>query len=163
MRRKRKTSHIGGGGKRHPASLANLRRGITTAPPGNQRRVTHGFGSQALVKDVGDEVRVLMDALAEGLPVRDPADTAAIEVAAAALRRWRSVSSYCDLHGRIGKDGKISSPADYELRAERALHRCLDDLGMSPLSRSRLGLNIARTQQSFDLARYWQEQDNGGG
>jgi hypothetical protein len=42
-----------------------------------------------------------------------------------------------------------------------ALHRCLDSLGMSPMARSKLGLNIARTAQSFDLARHWQEQSDG--
>jgi hypothetical protein len=45
-----------------------------------------------------------------------------------------------------------------ELRAEGALHRCLDVLGMNPASRTRLGLNLARAAQSFDLARHWQEQ-----
>jgi len=36
---------------------------------------------------------------------------------------------------------------------ERELHRHLDALGMSPMARSKLGLNLARTAQSFDLAR----------
>jgi hypothetical protein len=31
---------------------------------------------------------------------------------------------------------------------------------MSPMARSKLGLNIPRTAQSFDLARHWQEQDD---
>jgi hypothetical protein len=44
-----------------------------------------------------------------------------------------------------------------ELRAERALTRCLDSLGMSPMARSKLGLNIARAAGSFDLARQWAE------
>jgi hypothetical protein len=29
------------------------------------------------------------------------------------------------------------------------------------MARSKLGLNIARTAQSFDLARHWQEQSDG--
>ena len=41
--------------------------------------------------------------------------------------------------------------------AENQLHRALDNLGCSPMARSKLGLNIARTAQTFDLARHWQE------
>jgi hypothetical protein len=117
------------------------------------------------VRDVTVEVRELMDALAEGAPVREAdgslpaADVVAVEQAARALKRWRSVASYCDLHGRINeKTHAPCSAADYELRAERALARCLDSLGMSPMARSKLGLNIARTAGAFDLARHWQEQ-----
>jgi hypothetical protein len=129
--------------------------------------VTHGFRSEALVKDVEPEVRELMDALAESAPVRDPdgslpgADIVAIEAAARALKRWRSVSAWCDLHGRVDpKKHEVRPAARYELEGERALQRCLDSLGMSPMSRSKLGLNIARTAGAFDLARHRQEQDD---
>jgi hypothetical protein len=67
----------------------------------------HGFHSAALVKDVEAEVREIMEALAEAVPVREPdgsvpaADTVAIEVAAVALKRYRSVRQWCDLHGQL--------------------------------------------------------------
>jgi hypothetical protein len=32
---------------------------------------------------------------------------------------------------------------------------------MSPMARSKLGLNIARTAQTFDLARHWAEDGDG--
>ncbi len=166
MSRRRKRNPGGGGRTGHPASLANLRRGETVAPIGNTRALRHGFRSEQLVKDVEAEVRELMDALAEAAPVRDPdgglpgADTVAIEAAARALKRWRSVSTWCDLHGRFDeKTGEVKQAAEYELDGERALQRCLDSLGMSPMARSKLGLNIARTAQTFDLARQWQEED----
>jgi hypothetical protein len=69
------------------------------------------------------------------------------------------VTSWCDLHGRIDeKTGEQKSAAKYELEAERALQRAVDNLGMSPMARSRLGLNIARTRAAFDLARHCQAQ-----
>jgi hypothetical protein len=39
------------------------------------------------------------------------------------------------------------------------LQLSLDALGMTPLARSKLGLNI-RTGAAFDLASHWQEQDD---
>jgi len=156
----------GGGGARNPASLANLvRRGSS---PGDTRALTHGYKSETLVKDVEKEVRELQDALAEQAPVRDPdgslpgADIVAVETAARALKRYRHVSAWCDLHGRLDK-GNIRPAARYELDAERALHRCLDVLGMNPASRVKLGLDLARTGAAFDLAQRWaQQHDNGG-
>ena len=137
-------------------------------PPGSTLALKHGYRSETLVRDVEAEVRELMDALAASAPVRDPdgslpaADVVAVEAAARALKRWRSVSAWCDMHGRIDeKTGAEKPAAGLELRAEAALARALDSLGMSPMARSKLGLNIARTAGAFDLARHWQEQDDG--
>lgn len=163
---RRRRKYVGGGGAGNPASLSNLRQGQTVAPVGNTRAMKHGFRSEALVKDVEAEVRELMDALAESAPVRDPdgglpgADTVAIEAAARALKRWRSVSTWCDMHGRIDeKTGEVKQAARFELQGEAALQRALDSLGMSPMARSKLGLNIARTGAAFDLARQWADED----
>jgi hypothetical protein len=163
--RRRKRNPGGGGRVRNPNSLANLKRGETVAPVGNSRAMTHGFRSDLLVRDVEAEVRELMDALAESAPVRDPdgglpgADTVAVEAAARALKRYRHVSAWCEQYGRFDPKTHAECPAAaYELRAEAALHVCLNALGMSPMARSKLGLNIARTAQTFDLARHWQEQ-----
>ena len=154
----------GGGGRRHPNSLANLGRPIPAAV-GNGHNLKHGFRSEALVKDVDAEVRELMDALAEGAPVREAdgslplSDVVAVEAAARSLKRWRSVSTWCDLHGRLDDKGEVRQAARYEVTAENQLHRALDSLGMSPMARSKLGLNIARAAGSFDLARQWAEED----
>jgi len=169
VKRKRKggpTKGQGGGGRRHPNSLANLKPPPPT-PLGVTHALKHGFRSEVLVRDVEVEVRELMDALAESAPVREPdgslpaADTVAIETAARALKRYRSVSTWLDLHGRLDDKGEVRSAARYELDGERALHRCLDSLGMSPMARSKLGLNLARTAGAFDLARHWQDDPTG--
>jgi hypothetical protein len=165
MSRRRKNP--GGGGRvRNPASLANLRQGVTRPAPGEQRNLKHGFRSRLLIADVEAETAELAALLAEAVPVKDAdgsaplADTTALEVCAVALKRWRSVHTWCEMHGRIDEKGEVKPAAHYELEGERALHRCLDVLGMNPASRSKLGLNIARAGAAFDLARHWQEQDD---
>lgn len=140
--------------------LANLKRGESGTPKGEpSTRLTHGARSTLLFKDVDAEVVELMDALGESVPVRDAdggvpaADQAAVEYAARALKRYRHLSTWCDLHGRIEeKTGKVKPAADYELRAEKSLANALDALGMTPTSRARLGLDLAR---SADLAMEW--------
>ena len=146
----------GGGGRRNPNSLRNLTPGKPPpAPIGNGRALTHGFRSALLVRDIGSEIRELMDALSAAAPVREgdgslpPADLVAVETAARALKRWRHVSAWCDMYGRLDEKGDVRPAAHYELQAEAALQRALDSLGMSPMARSKLGLNIARTAQSL--------------
>ena len=145
--------------------LANLR-AAPPAPIGNTRTRTHGGLATAKTMDVSAEVREVFDALAAAAPVRDfdgglpAADEAAVEIAALALKRWRSVNAWCELHGRFEeKTGAEKPAARYELDAERALHKALDVLGMNPTSRMKLGLDVARAQ-SLDLARAWAEGDH---
>lgn len=142
--------------------LANL----TKPPPpeiGNQRRLVHGGRSELLLRDVSAEIRELMDALAEGAPVRDPdgglptADVVAVERAARALKRYRHLTTWLDLHGRLDEKGGVRPAAELELKAERSLDLALDSLGMNPMARSKLGVNLART---FDAAEYWAGRDD---
>ncbi len=152
----------GGGGARHPRSLANLKP-APAAPSGNRRTLRHGGYSAALVADVEVEVRELMDALGEVAPVRDgaggvpPADVPALEIAARALRRYRTVSGWCDLHGRLDdRTGERRPAATLELECERAYWRALDASGLNAQARARLGLVIAR---SVDIASALSEPD----
>lgn len=144
---------VGGGGRRHPNSLANLRAGNLPAPPANnQRAVTHGVYSRTLVADVSDEVRELMEALGETAPVRaadgslPAADLIAVERAARLLRRYRRIELWLDTFGEL--DERTGNPKPATRLAEElgaALDRALDVLGMNPRSRSKLGLDHART------------------
>lgn len=150
---------VGGGGARNPRSLANLIPGAgTAAQEGNSRRMTHGGRSEALLANVEGETRELTDALAAAAPVREAdgsvpaADTVAIERAARALKRWRSLASWLDLHGRLDGKGKVRDAARLELQAERQLATALDALGMTPESRSRLGLRLVTAAAAVEDA-----------
>jgi hypothetical protein len=162
--RRKRRKHATGGSMRNPNSLANLVPGGAAGTPGNTLALKHGARSAALVADVSAEVAEIMQGIAEVCPVRDAdgslpdADVLAVEACAVALKRWRHVGTYCDLHGRIDEKGKQTSAAEYELRAESAYRRALASLGLDPESRVKLGLNLARTAGAFDLARHWQEQ-----
>lgn len=154
--------------------LGNLRRGLSDdpavaerqkanlrpappAPVGNSRGWVSGGRSELLLRDVEHEVAELAAAFGDAAPVRDPdgrlpaADIIAVEVAARCLKRYRHLSAHNDLHGRLDeKTGNLKPAAVYELQAERQLHDALDRLGMNPMARSKLGLNLARTHRSLE-------------
>lgn len=140
--------------------LANLRRGGVDAVPGvPSGRLQHGGRSELLFRDVEAEILELTEALAEAAPVKDPdgttpaADSIALETAARALKRYRHLANWCDLHGRLDpKSGQVQPAAEYELRAERQLTVALDTLGMTPTARARLGLALARTAGAVEDA-----------
>ena len=151
--------------------LANLRSGQRAGnltPGAGQERAAlantrHGAYSSALLANVEGEVVELRDALAEAAPVRDAAgqvpaaDYTALEIAARRLKRYRHLSSWLDLHGRIDEEtGDVKPAARLELDAEKALTASLDALGMNPQARARLNLNLART---VDLATAMSEPD----
>jgi hypothetical protein len=146
--------------KARSRQLANLKRGESGTPKGQpSTRLTHGGRSVLLFRDVSEEVAELMEALGAAVPVRDAdgsvpaADMAAIEYAARALKRYRHLSAWCDAHGRLEeKTGNVKPAANYELQAERSLVAALEALGMTPASRAKLGLDLAR---SADLAMEW--------
>lgn len=157
-RKIKRTKPVGGGGARHPNSLANLIPGGATAPIGNLRALKYGGRSVVAMTPTDDDLLEIIDALAATAPVRDqdgrlPAtDEAAVEIAARALKRWRSVVTWHDMHGRIDDKGNERSSARYELDAERQLMRALDALGMSPAARARLGVDLARSASLLDQA-----------
>lgn len=89
----------------------------------------------------------MFEAVAADAPLRDDAgelpaaDHVQVRLLAECLCRLEDVSrSLIELEGR--------------LRREAADH--LRELGMTPASRAKLGLDVAR---GFDLAKHWQEGD----
>lgn len=130
--------------------IANLRRGGPALPGVPSNRLAHGGRSELLFRDVEVEIRELMDALGESVSLREngnvpEADLVAIEKCARALKRYRHLSAHCDVYGRIDpKTHEVRSAARYELEAERALSSALDDLGLSPVSRTRLALDLQK-------------------
>jgi hypothetical protein len=108
------------------------------------------------------------DALAADAPLRDPEgelpvpDAAMVRLLAECLCRIESIGAYLRDHGIV--DPKTKQPREsviyLEARLQNNASDYLDALGMSPRSRARLGLDLARTQ--FDLAKFWQESEQDG-
>ncbi len=159
-RRKRKRS-VGGGGAGHPASRANLRRGVTRAPVGNDRAVRHGAYARIAVEQLGAKRREIFEALSADAPLRahdgglPSADGVAVRLLADCLVRLDRVGEFAT--GREKTDqGRRAIEIETRLRSQ-ALDLC-ESLGMTPRSRARLGIDVRRAR-SFGLARAWAEED----
>lgn len=154
----------GGGGRRHPNSLANLVK-VPPATTGNRRALSHGGYAEVAAEALSAKTSEVYDALAADAPLRDEQgglprhDSVQVRLLADVLCRLDSVGGWLD--GRWAtKEARPVLELESRLRREAADY--LDALGMTPRSRAKLGLNIARTAQSFDLARHWQEQGGDG-
>ena len=150
-RRKRQIANLRRAPSDDPVKRERQLQNLRPAPPapiGNSRRLLHGGRSERLVADVEVEVREMMDALGDAAPVRDPdgglpaADVVAVEVGARALKRWRHLSAYNDLHGRIHeKTGRAQARG-----GSGVARRAADDPGTRPVGHEPILSGEAGTQ-----------------
>ncbi len=130
-----------------------LRHGLRTRPTGGE-----GWDLQIL----GPPAQEIIDALAAGAPVRDPDgevpthDRLAVESCALQLVIVRRALGFLTAHGPTDARGRFRPEWAQLQSARESLDRALDRLGMTPTSRQRLGLDMART---FDLAQHWAAED----
>jgi hypothetical protein len=147
---------VGGGGARHPNSLANLPnlRGEATGgsfrpgqPPANLK---HGLRSRRPGVLLGDAFAEIVGALEEAAPVRDQAgevpvhDRLAIEAAALQLVQTRRCAAFLASHSATDERGRWRPENEGLERALGRLMGMLDRLGMTPAGRMRLGLDMVR-------------------
>lgn len=141
--------------------LANLRPGAMTAPPGNRRAVKHGAYAAVVRERLEAKSREVYEALAADAPLRGPdgelpaADAVAVRLLAEALCRLDDVSAHLRDRGLTDEDGAVRPAVELESRLRREAADHADALGMTPRSRARLGLDVAR---GFDLATAWSEE-----
>lgn len=113
--------------------------------PGNEVAVKHG--AYATVK-LGPRVDELADAIRDDVPTYRPADEIMLQLLALCLARLEAAREAVD---------SATSPADVErlLRDMRAwVGKCrqiLNDLGMSPASRARLGVDVTMARRLATL------------
>ena len=142
--------------------LANLTGRPPAPPPGNQRARRHGGYAQVAVARLDVKAREVFDALAADAPLREngelpAADAAIVRLAAEALCRLDSIADWLARRGIEDAKGELRASAlELEGRLRREASDYLAELGMSPRSRARLGLDV---QRGFDLAEHWAEQD----
>lgn len=150
---------VGGGGARNPKSLENLRRGGPVTPHNSLR---HGGYATVARERLDAKAAEVYAALAADAPLRGPdgelprADAAAVTLLARCLCRLESVGEYLDRRGWEREDGDVRPAAELEGRLRREAADLLDALGMTPRSRAKLGLDVAR---GFDLAATWADAD----
>lgn len=143
--------------------LSNLKPGATAAPTDNRLAVTHAGYAAVAAERLDAKVREVFDALAADAPLRGidgglpRSDAAQVRLAAECMCRLDSIAEYVAAMGIFDPETGAIRPAlalETRLRREAADH--LDALGMSPRSRARLGLDLART---VDLATAMSEPD----
>lgn len=144
--------------RKRQRQLGNLVPGARTAPPGNRRAVRHGGYATVAAERMEAKVAEVYAAVASDAPLRDvdgglpAADAAAVHLLAEALCRLEDVSANVRDRGLLDDAGNVRPVVELEGRLRREVADHLDSLGMTPRSRARLGLDVAR---GFDLAEAW--------
>lgn len=116
-------------------------RGYSWPPfePGNQAAVRHGaYATVAL----GPRVTELAEALREAVPAYSPSDEVAVRLLALTLARLEASSTA--IEGATPTD--MARLRQDERGWTNTARRLLGDLGMTPTSRGRLGLDITKTR-----------------
>jgi len=149
VKRKRKTQRTGGS-TRNPRSLANLKRGNQSSP-GNRSAVTHGARARMTECELKPKVAEVFRALAEDAPVREGealpnADAPVVRMLAEALVRIDRIADYLDRKGWEGEDGNPRPVLGYESRLREHALTLMRELGLTPASRAKLGVDLVRAQ-----------------
>ncbi len=149
--------------------IANL----TPAPPiqpGEQRALSHGGYAEIAAARLDAKTRAIYDAIAADAPLRATGgglpshDAAIVSVLAVALCHLEDVNKHLAEHGLFVR--RRPRPAvELASRFRKEIVGYLEQLGMTPKSRSALGLDLASTA---DIARQWAaetaaEGDGAGG
>jgi hypothetical protein len=149
--------------EKRATQLRNLVPGARTAEVGNRRAVRHGGYAAVAAERMEAKVAEVYAALAEDAPLRDvdgglpAADSAAVRLLAEALCRLEDVSANVRDRGLLDAAGAVRPVVELEAKLRREVGDHLDALGMTPRSRARLGLDVAR---GFDLAAEWARESD---
>ena len=138
--------------------LANLKRGGNPAPTGNRKAVTHGGFAAVARKRLEQREREIFEALSADLPLREAdgsapgTDAVVVAMFAQALCRLEDVKDYLGRRGIETSRGHMRNAVEIEGRLRREALDFAESLGLTPRSRARLGIDLARTA---DLASQW--------
>lgn len=138
--------------------LANLRRGAGDAGAGlgNQRAVTHGSYARIAEAELEAKTLEVFDALAADAPDRAedgglPAhDALVVRMLAEVMVRRERVRTEELRHGLETPDGRLRGVVEYGLKLDAQALDYAKELGMTPASRRKLQLNVARTYRTFE-------------
>jgi hypothetical protein len=145
-------------------ALANLRPG-PKAKPGNDLAVRHGAYASIGAAELDSETAAVVDALSADAPLKEAgelpaADAVVVELLAACLIRLRRVTRFHLDRGWLTDADEPRPSVALESKLRREALDLAEALGMTPRSRARLGLDLARTE---DVARGIAALDGEGG
>lgn len=148
--------------RKRERQLANLAPRRPPPPEGNRRAVSHGAYARVLTERLEAKAAEVFAAVAADAPVRaqdgslPAADAVPARLLAECLCRLEDVGSHLRDRGLFDKDGGVRPAVELEGRLRREAADHADALGMTPRSRAKLGLDLAK---SFDLAQAWAQED----
>lgn len=131
--------------------VANLRRGVTKPKP--QAALKHGARAKQPVGDLPAARKAIQEMLeavpplceADGTP--DKAYALAVRLVASEMARYDYIADYVDRVGPMTIHGKLRySPLRQLKMLEKSIMAHLRELGLTPLGRAALGLDIAQTR-----------------
>jgi hypothetical protein len=135
------------------------------AGPGNTLGETHGCYSPMRLQARADEFYVQ---LAPHVPIHTQADGPVLSLACFSLAQVERAGLVLAVEqARVvhaADEGEPPAPRFDRLAADarawvKTASRLLDQLGMSPTSRARLGLDISATQRSLSIIDYYQAKE----
>jgi hypothetical protein len=134
--------------------LENIQRDgkpVAGAEPENDRAVKHG--AKATLK-LAPRVEEIRRDLADLVPVATEADLPAVTLLAWQLARIEAANSYLDEVGITDGKGKPRPVLNVLSTWENSAARLCDQLGLTPTSRARLGVDLARMKGGNALAEH---------
>lgn len=149
-------SPLSGDAEARGRQLANLRPGARPAPQGNARARTHGGYAVIVAARLDEKVTELFDALALDAPLRDPDgslpahDTLAVRELAEVACRLEDVRLDIRRFGELDQESALERPVvTLEDRLSRRLLDLMRELGLTPASRAKLGLDLVRSREAL--------------
>jgi hypothetical protein len=135
------------------------------AEPGNELRLSHGaYRGDAVL--AGDErTLALVEEIRGSAPVVTAADEVQIRLLAVTLRRVEAAVAAVERVDALSRDPAAPYVVDDALALARlredlrawinTARKLASDLGMTPASRARLGLDIASTQRALSVVEFY--------
>jgi hypothetical protein len=128
-----------------PKAIANIQtpdgQPIAGAEADNRRALKGGWHSARVLAPRAEELR---DEIASLVPAIGPSDEPAVKLLAWQLARCERANAWLDEHGLLTDSGAPQPVLRVLSTWENSAARLLDQLGMSPTSRARLGLDLSR-------------------
>ena len=137
-------------GKRPPSGIPARHYKWEPFQPGHELSMRHGAWSERRVAPLA--ARLVAEVVEGNSYLQDAAYASALQSWGRTEARIELVTTYMLEHGDLDGDGSVRPAADLLNRLEARAENLRARLGLDPLSRSRLGLNVSQT---FDLAKHW--------
>lgn len=130
-----------------PVGVRHLPDGRRTFEPGHTAAVKHGAFSPRLVGPIAVEIAEELEALVAGTPAEGPSFAAARSTLALRLARLRRVVDWIEQHHGgmpLTAEGDVLPAARLEAELAAAVDKSLAELGLTPSSAARLGVDLMR-------------------